>query len=156
MADYEGMTADELRAEAKRRKLATAGSRQELLARLEENDGKARPAATVDAADTKQAAGDGEQKRKSQAHLMLKESKVDGDRALDFAAKVRKLAEELDERLAKEVGDPLTDMEAEVDDPSSGRLVASSQRLRSHVADVRQALLALSAAAGALGQDAIV
>jgi hypothetical protein len=95
--------------------------------------------------------------RKSQADRMLKRNKaVDGDKTLEFAAGVRALAEELEERLATEITGPLAGMEAEVNDPQSGRLVASSQRLRAHVVDVQRELRALSAAAGALGQDAIV
>lgn len=138
MGKYDELTADKLREQAGKRDLSTSGTKPELVARLE-------------AADAEQATD-----KKAKANPMLADDRtVAVDDALAFAAGVRELAADIEKRLTVEVVDPLTDFETTVSDPRSGALVGSSRRLRGHVDDVLRDLRALSAAAGALGQDAV-
>jgi hypothetical protein len=135
MGTYDEKTADDLRAEAKKRDLPVSGTKQEIAARLEADD-KARS-------------------EKAGRHPMLAgDNTVDTDALLAFTGEVRDLADELVDRLHAEVVDKLQGMEQDINDPRSGVVLASARRLLGAVDDVKRDLKALHAVAAMLGQDA--
>lgn len=138
MGKYDDLKADELREQAGRRDLSTSGTKPELIARLEQAD--------VDQAAAKEAKSN---------PLLAEDRTVDVDATLSYTDRVRALADEIGDRLTKEVVEPLTAFEANVSDIRSDVLVASARRVRGHIDDLRRDLRALAASAGLMGQDVL-
>lgn len=138
MGKYDDLKADDLREQADKRNLPTSGTKAELIARLEQ-------------ADADQAAA----KEAKSNPLLAEDRTVNVDETLAFTDRVRALADEIGEQLTAEVVEPLAGFEANVSDARSDVLVASARRVRGHVDDLLRDLRALSAAAGAMGQDAL-
>jgi hypothetical protein len=137
MGKYDDLTADKLREQAAKRKLPTTGTKPELIARLEQ-------------ADTDQAAA----KEAKANPLLADDGTVSVDDALAFTDRVRTLADEISERLTKEIVDPLTGFESTVSaEDRSEVLTAASRRVRGHVDDLMRDLRSLGASAGLMAQN---
>lgn len=138
MGKYDDLNADKLREQAGKRNLPTSGTKAELVARLEQAD--------ADKVTAKEAKSN---------PLLADDRTVDVDSTLAYTDRVRALADEIGDRLAKEVVEPLTAFEANVSDVRSDVLVASARRVRGHIDDLQRDLRALAASAGLMGQDVL-
>lgn len=158
MGDYDGMKGDDLRAELRDRGLPVSGTNDEMVARLEEDDAATEePAADGDAAtadtETVDAGAAPDTSTDADVKLLKHGGKVDPGGVRQFAGSVRRLTDDIADRLDAEVTQPLANFHADVNDPAGGPTVAAGRNIAAAVDGVRQSLRVLRHMAARLERD---
>lgn len=141
-------TVAELRDELRERDLPTSGTKDELVARLED----------ADAAQADEEATAGEEESDEAPAVSAGLINAAGEHNLEaiaeFGTEARALVEEILGQLEDDLIAPLADFEARHTDAAAAASVAASRAVRAHMDDVRRHLSALAVACQALATAA--